>query len=215
MGKFKHLVESKEGMKSFRAKYRIPPTVGMRYAAQGEWVGARKTREVFISMIAFIEGGMTIPMGTIIKNYLRFFRLSPTQCALNMFRVLRTIEVLNERMNLNLTHHDVNWVYNLHHLKGQGYYLKSRHPEVRLIQCLLTSNKNLKEDFLIFSGEWHDGLPCSTKEGEPGGGKAVDLCVLVCIFFFFFGFPTLLFLTKFYYNSMILQIEILLNPSSA
>ena len=68
MGKFKHLVESEEGMESFRAKYRIPPTVGIRYAAQGEWVGARKTGEVVIPMIAFIEGGMTIPMGTIIKN---------------------------------------------------------------------------------------------------------------------------------------------------
>ena len=68
MGKFKRLVESKEGMESFRAKCRIPPTVGMRYAAQGKWVGARKTGEVVIPMIAFIEGGMTIPMGTIIKN---------------------------------------------------------------------------------------------------------------------------------------------------
>ena len=126
-------------------------------------------------MIAFIEGGMTIPMGTITRNYLRFLRLSPTQCAPNMFRVLGSIEALNKRMNLNLTHHVVNWVYSLHHLKGQGYYVKSRCPEVRLIQCLPTSNKNLKEYFLILSGEWHDGLPCPTKEGEPGGGIAVDL----------------------------------------
>ena len=78
MGKFKCLVEFKEGMRSFRAKYRIPPIVGMRDAAQGEWVGARKTGEVVIPMIAFIEGRMTIPMGTITRNYLRLFRLSPT-----------------------------------------------------------------------------------------------------------------------------------------
>ena len=175
MGKFKRLVDSKKGMESFRTKYRIPPTVGMRYAAQGEWVGARKTSEVVISMIAFIEGGMTIPMGTITRNYLRFFRLSHTQCAPNMFRVLGSIEALNERMSLNLTHHDMNWVCSLHHLKGQGYYLKSRCPEVKLIQCLPTSNKNLKEGFLILSGEWHDGLSCLTKEGEPSGGIAVDL----------------------------------------
>ena len=175
MGKFKRLVESDEGMKSFRTKYRIPPIVGMRYAAQEEWVSARKTGEVVIPMIAFIEGGMTIAMGTITRNYLRFFRFSPTQCTPNMFRVLGSIEALNERINLNLTHHDVNWVYSLHHLKGQGYYLKSRCPKVRLIQCLPTSNKKLKEDFLIFSGEWHDGLPYPTKDGEPGGGIAIDL----------------------------------------
>ena len=84
-------------------------------------------------MIAFIEGGMTIPMGTLTSNYLKYFRLSPTQCAPNMFKVLGSIEALNERMNLNHTHHDINWIYNLQHLKGQGYYLKSRQSEVRLI----------------------------------------------------------------------------------
>ena len=124
-GKFRCLVESKESMRNFRSKYRIPSTMGMRYVAQGEWAGARKTGKVVIPMIAFIEGGMTIPMGKITRSYLRFFRLSPTQCAQNMFRVLGSIETLNERMDLNLTHHDVNWVYNLHHLKVHGYYLKS------------------------------------------------------------------------------------------
>ena len=173
MGRFKHLVDTEEGMRSFKSKYNIPPHVGVRYAAQGEWFDERKTNEVVIPMIAFIEGGMTIPMGTISINYLRFFRLSPTQCALNMFRVLGSIEVLNERMNLNLTHYDVNWIYNLQYLKGQGYYLKSRHSEVRLIQCLPVSNKGLKEDFLIFSRQWHDGLPCPVKEGEPSGKLTV------------------------------------------
>ena len=139
-------------MKSFRTKYNILPHVGVRYAAQGEWFDERTTGEVVISMIAFIEGGMTIPIGTLIRNFLRFFRLSPTQCAQNMFRILGNIEALNERINLNLTHHDVNWIYNLHNLKGQGYYLKSRHSEVRLIQCLPISNKGLNDDFLIFSG---------------------------------------------------------------
>ena len=125
--------------------------MGVGYAAQGEWFDERKTNEMVIPMIAFIEGGMTIPKDIITRNYLRFFRLSPTQCTPNMFRVLGSIEALNERMNLNLTHHDVNWIYNLQRMKGQGYYLKSRRSEVRLIQCLPVSNKGLKDDFLIFS----------------------------------------------------------------
>ena len=108
MGRFKYLVDTEEGMRSFRSKYNIPPHVGVRYVAQGEWFNERKTNEVIIPMIAFIERGMTIPMGTITRNYLRFCRLSPTQCAPNMFRVLGSIEALNEMMNLNLTHHDVN-----------------------------------------------------------------------------------------------------------
>ena len=78
MGKFKRLVDFEESMEKFRAKYRIPPRVGIKYAAQGEWVDDRKTGEVVIPMIAFIEGGMTISMGTFISNFLRFFRLFPT-----------------------------------------------------------------------------------------------------------------------------------------
>ena len=79
-------MDFEEEMKSFRAKYNIPPHMGVRYTAQGEWFDERKTGEVVIPMIAFIEGRMTIPMGTLTRNFLRFFRLSPTQCALNMFR---------------------------------------------------------------------------------------------------------------------------------
>ena len=103
-----------------------------------------------------------------------------------MFRVLGSIEALNERMNLNLIHHDVNWIYNLHNLKGQGYYPKSRHHEIRLIQCLSISNKGLKDNFLIFSGQWHDGLPYPVKEGTPDGVPTANFYVL--------NYATLLFL---------------------
>ena len=108
MGRFKELVDTEVKMRNFRTKYNIPPDVGVRYATQGEWYDERKTNEVAIPMISFIEGGMTIPMGTLTRNYFRYFRLSPTQCAPNILRVLGRIEALNERVNLNLTHHDIN-----------------------------------------------------------------------------------------------------------
>ena len=44
--------------------------------------------------------------------------------------------------------------------------MKTRDDRVRLIQCLPESNKELNKDFLIVSGEWHDGLPCPMVEGE-------------------------------------------------
>ena len=59
-------------------------------------------------MIAFIKGGMKIPMGGVTKDYLRAHRLAPTQCASNMFRILGSVYALNEKMGLGLTHHDVN-----------------------------------------------------------------------------------------------------------
>ena len=132
-GRFKSLVDSEEGLASFRALYRIPPGVGIRYCKEGEWHEKRQEGEVVIPMIAFIEDGMRIPIGTVTRDYFRAHRLAPTQCAPNMFRILGSVDTLNEKMGLGLTHHNVNWFYNLHHLKGQWYYLKSRYPEVRLI----------------------------------------------------------------------------------
>ena len=40
------------------------------------------------------------------------------------------------------------------------------------------SNKGLKEDFLIFSRGWHDGVPYPTREGTPSGGPVVNFFTL-------------------------------------
>ena len=79
------------------------------------------------------------------------------------------MDALNEKMRLRLTHHDINWCYNLQHLKGKSYYMKTRDDKVRFIQCLPESSKGLNKDFLIVPGALLDGLPCPTEEGAPGG----------------------------------------------
>ena len=61
-----------------------------------------------IPMIAFIKGGMRILMGRVTRDYLIAHRLSLTQYTPNMFRILGSVNALNEKMGLNLTHHDVN-----------------------------------------------------------------------------------------------------------
>ena len=169
MVKLKKLVEIEEAMEKFIADSRIPSNVNLRYCKEGEWHLKRRTCEVVIPLLAFVEWGMRIPMGPVMRSYLRHFRLAPTQCAANMFRILGCMDVLNEKMGLRLTHHDVNWCYNLQNLRGKSYYMKTRDNRVRLIQCLPESNKGLNKDYLIVSGEWHDGLPCPMVEGEPGG----------------------------------------------
>ena len=79
------------------------------------------------------------------------------------------MDALNKKMGLRLTHHDVNWCYNLQYLKRKTYYMKARDDNVRLIQYLLESSKSLNKDFLIVLGAWHDGLPCPVQERTPGG----------------------------------------------
>ena len=129
----------------------------------------RNEREVVIPMIAFIEGGMTLPIGRVTQDYLINHRPCPHQCTPNLFRVLDSVDALNEQMGLRLTWYDVVHMYVCHSLAYSGYYLKSKSNIVRLVSCLPKSNKGMKDDYVIASREWHDGLHCPTREGELGG----------------------------------------------
>ena len=91
-------------------------------------------------MIAFVEGGMSLPTGKTIRDYLINHKLCPHQCAPNIFRVLSCVNALNEHIQLGLTWHDVVHLYKCHSQSDEGFYLKSRSPVVRLILCLPKSN---------------------------------------------------------------------------
>ena len=62
MGRLKKLVD-----------YKIPSIVGLRYYKEGEWHIMRREGEVVIPIIAFLEGGMRIPMRPVMRDYLRHF----------------------------------------------------------------------------------------------------------------------------------------------
>ena len=168
MGRFKYLVDSPTSMESFRARYCIPPGLGLQYCPPKGVLLDRSEGEVVIPMIAFIKRGMTFPMGGKTRDYLLNHRLCPYQCAPNMFRVLGCVDVLNDQMNLGLSWHDVAHLYECHSLSA-GYYLKSWSDEVRLISCLPKSNKGMKDDYLVVSRGWHDGLHCLVRARTPGG----------------------------------------------
>ena len=96
MGRIKHLVDSPAGMEGFRAKYHISQGVALRYCPPDRVLTNREEGEVVIPMIVFIEGGMTLPMGKVTRDYLINHKLCPHQYALNLFRVLGSVDALNE-----------------------------------------------------------------------------------------------------------------------
>ena len=79
----------------FKVKYHISQEVSIRYCSLEGLAFDREVGEVTIAMIAFIEGGMTIPIGRITRDYLRAHRLCPQQSAPNFFRVLGAIDALD------------------------------------------------------------------------------------------------------------------------
>ena len=123
MGRFKHLIDSSASMEGFRAKYRIPQRVVLEYCPPNRVLTDRDVGQVVIPKIAFMEGGMTLPMGRITKDYLLKHRLTPHQCVPNLFRVLGYIDVLNKQLCLGLTWHDVVHMYECHKLSSARYYL--------------------------------------------------------------------------------------------
>ena len=88
MGRFKYLVDSPTLIEVFKEKYHIPQEVSLRYYPPEGIAFDREVGEVIIPMIAFIEGEMTLPIGWVIRDYLRNHRLCPHQCAPNLFRIL-------------------------------------------------------------------------------------------------------------------------------
>lgn len=76
-------------------------------------------------MIKFIEGGMRISTSRVIRDFLSLFLLCLTQCAPNMFRILGSVDAINEKMGINLTHHDINWIYSCQKNNEARYYLKT------------------------------------------------------------------------------------------
>ena len=100
MGRFASLVDSPLKIKLFKQKYHIPQEVGLQYWSTKQIVTDKETGEVIIPMIAFIEGGMTLPMGRITRDYLIAYKLCPHQCTPNRFRILGCVNALNEHLRL-------------------------------------------------------------------------------------------------------------------
>ena len=168
MGRFASLVNSPSKIELFKERYHIPQEMGLRYCSTEQIITNREMGEFIISIISFIEDRMTLPMDRLTRDYLINHRLCPHQCVPNMFRILGCVDALNEHLQLGLTWHDIVHMYECHSQTDRGFYLMSRSPVVRLISCLPKSNKRMKDDYLIASGAWHDGLHYPTQEREPG-----------------------------------------------
>ena len=78
MGRFASLVDTLEGIESFKARYNIPFGVSIRHCLLDEWNALRSKGDMVIPIIAFIEREMRIPMGRVTRDFLITHRLCPT-----------------------------------------------------------------------------------------------------------------------------------------
>ena len=78
MGRFASLVDINEKKEAFKTKYGILTSVTVEHCEVGEHYTRRLLGAVAILIITFIEGGMSILMDRVMREFLLFFRISPS-----------------------------------------------------------------------------------------------------------------------------------------
>ena len=101
-------------------------------------------------------------------QFLTRFRLSPLQCVPNIFRIVMGTTILNDKLGLNLTVHDISYVYRLQETSKIQYTLVARNSKRKLVTGLPDSSKGQDVDFLVITGNWRDPLfSCPLTPGKP------------------------------------------------
>uniref|UniRef100_A0A2N9GXF3 Uncharacterized protein n=1 Tax=Fagus sylvatica TaxID=28930 RepID=A0A2N9GXF3_FAGSY len=145
MGKFAKLVDTEEKIVEFKKRYGIPEDVHIRYVPYGD-LALVLNQDLVLPMVAIIEGG----------------------CAPNVFRIVMGTAVLMEKLGLDLTVHDITYVYSLQATGRDQYTLFARNAYRKLVTGLPDSSKGRDEDFLVFTGNWQNPhINCSLRPGVP------------------------------------------------
>ena len=122
MGRLAKLVNTEQNIDQFRKQYGIPENVQIRYASADD-LALLEYRDLVLPIIAIVEGGVRIPMHPFLIQFLTHFRLGPLQCVPNVFRIVMGTAVLMEKLGLELTVHDITYVYRLQKTGKDQYTL--------------------------------------------------------------------------------------------
>uniref|UniRef100_A0A2N9IA83 Uncharacterized protein n=1 Tax=Fagus sylvatica TaxID=28930 RepID=A0A2N9IA83_FAGSY len=145
MGKFAKLVNTEEKIAQFKSRYGIPEDVHIRYVPYGD-LALLQRQDLVLPIVAIVEGG----------------------CAPNVFRIVMGTAVLMEKICLNLTVHDITYVYNLQTTGRDQYTLVAHNVDRKLVTGLPDSSKGRDEDFLVFTGNWQNPhINCPLRPGVP------------------------------------------------
>ena len=100
-------------------------------------------------------------------QFLNHYRLRPLQCVSNVFRIVMDTTILNDKLGLDLTVHDIAYVYKIQKMGKNQYTLVARNLLQKLVTGLPDSSKVRDEDFLVITGNWRDpffGCPLTPRK---------------------------------------------------
>ena len=192
MGRLAKLVDTEQKIDQFKKCYSFPEDIHIRYAFSDD-LALLEYQDLVLPIIAIVEGGVRIPMHPFLIQFLTHFRLSSLQCVPNVFRVVMGTTVLIDKLSLNLTVHDITYVYRLQLTGKKQYTLVAHHWERKLVTGLPDSSKGWDEDFLVITENWQNPLiSCPLIPGVPGFCRFIKLSS----YLFFFFCPNCLLLSS-------------------
>lgn len=184
---FSHLLSTEAALANFRVRFAIPPDVNVAYYHEDNIALEWCSQVVLFPLMSILEGGVRLPVDPLILTTLRFYGLWPDQLPPNFYRAVSYVSPLNNLYGLHLDQHDINYMYRLCGKERSGYYLKVRNTRVRLISCLLDSNKNLAGEFVLVSGNWHvNELTCPTLPRNISRYHSCWICVYFVVLYHLF-----------------------------
>ena len=166
---FAHLLSTNATVVAFKARFNIPHDVNIEYCPKGDIENDRHPRVVFFFLMVILKGGVRFYVDPLLLTTFSFYGLSLDQCLPNFYRVLSSVSRLNSLYILRLNHIDINFLYSICGGLKNDYYLKIGDFIVRLISCLLDSNRNSTKEFIKVSGNWlASELTCPTSPQQIG-----------------------------------------------
>ena len=155
MGMWRHRVNTPTKLEYFRQEFSIPADVHLKLAGDDDTIMPTDHSMPF-PIVAFTECGLRLPLYTMFREVLYFYKLNPMQLTINSYRVINGIIALARQENLRITLADLQYCYTMCplNLKERGfvYYLKPRSSEFKIVADLPDSNKGAGDDFVIASG---------------------------------------------------------------
>lgn len=144
---------------AFRKKFSISEDIKIRFPNPNEEFRCQHGMEEIFLHISHFEAGLRVPFPPLIRRFLNFFGLHPSQIHPNVCRVLMGCLVINQKAGLDLGLAEVLYCYSLKKKieKRETYYLptiKKPHP---FVTDLPDSEKGWNNGYVVLSGRWEFG----------------------------------------------------------